>query len=165
MSDPASASRRGVLVGACAACAAMVTGCSTYNANNGGINGAAPTSAASTGGTSPGGASSGGASSGGTGSAAADVLTTTAKVPVGGGEILPGPKVVVTQPTAGSFKAFTAVCTHQGCTVGSISNGAIHCPCHGSAFSIKDGSVINGPATRPLAAIAIKVAGTSIEEA
>ena len=57
------------------------------------------------------------------------------------------------------------MCTHQGCIVGSISNGAIHCPCHGSAFSIKDGSVVNGPAASPLAAIPIKVAGTSIVEA
>jgi Rieske Fe-S protein len=84
---------------------------------------------------------------------------------VGGGQILTGPKIVVTQPTAGAFKAFTAVCTHQGCTVGTVANGTIDCPCHGSKFSIKDGSVVNGPATRPLAAIAIKVDGTSIEEA
>jgi Rieske Fe-S protein len=160
MSDPASASRRGVLVGASAACAAMVTGCSTYNANNGGINAPAPTSAASTGGPT-----SGGTASGGAGSAGANVLTTTVKVPVGGGQILVPQKIVVTQPTADSFKAFTAVCTHQGCTVGTVAGGTIDCPCHGSKFSIKDGSVVNGPATLPLAAIAIKVEGTSIVEA
>jgi Rieske Fe-S protein len=152
MSDSALASRRGVLVGACAA---MVAGCTTYKANNGGINGPAQTSAASPGVTA----------SGGAGSAGAAVLTTTAKVPVGGGQILVPPKVVVTQPTAGSFKAFTAVCTHQGCTVGTVAGGTIDCPCHGSKFSIKDGSVVNGPAIRPLAAIAIKVEGTSIVEA
>jgi Rieske Fe-S protein len=72
---------------------------------------------------------------------------------------------VVTQPTAGSFKAFTAVCTHQGCTVGTVAGGTIDCPCHGSKFSIKDGSVVNGPATSPLAAITIKVEGTSVVEA
>jgi hypothetical protein len=87
-SDPASARRRGVLVGACAA---MVAGCSTYNANNGGVNAPAPTSAASTGGPA-----SGGTASGGTGSAGANVLTTTAKVPVGGGQILVPQKIVVT---------------------------------------------------------------------
>ena len=144
------ASRRAVLAGAGAACAAMVAGCTTYNANSGGINGAAPTSAPATSGTASG---------------SAPVLTTTAKVPVGSGEIITPANVVVTQPTAGSFKAFSAVCTHQGCIVGSISNGAIHCPCHGSAFSIKDGSVVNGPATRPLPPVAIKVDGTSIEQA
>jgi Rieske Fe-S protein len=163
MSDQATpASRRAVLAGAGAACAALVAGCTTYNANNGGINGPAPTSA---GGTTSGGTASGGTGSGSTGSGSATVLTTTADVPVGGGQILTGPKIVVTQPTAGAFKAFTAVCTHQGCTVGTVANGTIDCPCHGSKFSIKDGSVVNGPATRPLAAIAIKVDGTSIEEA
>ena len=69
---------------------------------------------------------------------------------------------MITQPQAGSFKAFTAVCTHQGCIVSTVSGGTINCPCHGSKFSIKDGSVVNGPATRPLAPIAIKVEGTSI---
>ena len=154
------ASRRAVLAGAGAACAAMVAGCTTYNANSGGINGAAPTSAPATSGTA-----SGSGGSGGSGSGSAPVLTTTAKVPVGSGEIITPANVVVTQPTADSFKAFSAVCTHQGCIVGSISNGAIHCPCHGSAFSIKDGSVVNGPATRPLPPVAIKVDGTSIEQA
>jgi Rieske Fe-S protein len=143
----------------------MVTGCSTYNANNGGINGPAQTPAASTSGAGSGGSGSGGAGSGGAGSGGATVLTSTASVPVGGGQILSAQKVVVTQPAAGSFKAFTAVCTHQGCIVDTISGGAIHCPCHGSAFSIKDGSVVNGPATAPLAAVAIKIDGNSIVEA
>jgi Rieske Fe-S protein len=110
-------------------------------------------------------APTGGGASGGTGSAGATVLTSTASVPVGDGQILTSEKVVVTQPTAGSFKAFTAVCTHMGCIVGTISGGTIDCPCHGSKFSIKDGSVVNGRATRPLAAIPIKVQGTSIVEA
>ena len=69
---------------------------------------------------------------------------------------------MITQPQSGSFKAFTAICTHEGCFVGSVSNGTINCPCHGSKFSITDGSVVHGPATRPLAPIAIDVEGTSI---
>lgn len=73
-----------------------------------------------------------------------------ADVPVGGGKILAKQQVVVTQPTAGHFKAFSAICTHQGCIVGAIADKQIVCPCHGSKFSIADGSVTNGPAATPL---------------
>jgi Rieske Fe-S protein len=92
-------------------------------------------------------------------------LATTTDVPVGGGVINAGAKVVVTQPTAGEFKAFTAVCTHQGCVVSKIENGAIDCACHGSVFSATDGSVTTGPATSPLAPVAITVSGTTITRA
>ena len=81
-------------------------------------------------------ASSGG--SGGTTVAAADV-------PVGSGVILKEKKVVVTQPTEGDFKAFTAVCTHQGCVVAEVVDKKIHCNCHGSEFSIEDGKNVTGP--------------------
>jgi Rieske Fe-S protein len=68
----------------------------------------------------------------------------------------------VTQPSAGTFKAFNAVCTHQGCTVASVANGTITCPCHNSQFSAADGSVQSGPAPSPLASIAVTVTGTQI---
>ena len=84
-------------------------------------------------------------------------LAETADIPVAGGLIDGTDKIVITQPEAGTFKAFTAVCTHAGCIVSSVSDGEIHCACHGSAFSAADGSVINGPASTALAAIAIKV--------
>ncbi len=89
-------------------------------------------------------------------------LTTTADVPVGGGTILSDQEVVVTQPSEGDFRAFTAVCTHQGCIVGKVENGEIMCPCHGSAFSVDDGSVITGPATAPLEKVEITVEGDQI---
>jgi len=95
----------------------------------------------------------------------AEVLTTIAEVPVGGGIVLDGPKIVVTQPAAGDFKAFTAVCTHQGCTVSTVSDNVISCPCHGSKYSAEDGSVENGPAPDPLAPVSIKVEGDSIVQA
>jgi Rieske Fe-S protein len=38
-----------------------------------------------------------------------------------------------------------AICTHMGCTVDQAANGTIDCPCHGSQFSVKDGSVVAGP--------------------
>ena len=53
---------------------------------------------------------------------------------------------MVTQPTEGDFKAFSALCTHQGCVVSEIKGEDIDCTCHGSKFSIADGSVVDGPA-------------------
>jgi Rieske Fe-S protein len=97
-----------------------------------------------------------------TGAASGNKLGSKAEIPVGGGKIYADQKVVVTQPAAGQFKAFSATCTHMGCTVAEISGGEIHCPCHGSAFSIADGSVKNGPASRPLAAKQVTVQGDSI---
>ena len=70
--------------------------------------------------------------------------------------------MVVTQPVAGTFKAFTAVCTHQGCLVGRVADGEILCPCHGSTYSISDGSVTGGPAPSPLKEIPITVSGDTI---
>ncbi len=89
-------------------------------------------------------------SSGSGSSAAGDDLGPASAVPAGGGKIFKDQNVVVTQPTAGTFKAFSATCTHMGCQVATISGGEIHCPCHGSAYSIKDGSVVGGPAPQPL---------------
>jgi nitrite reductase/ring-hydroxylating ferredoxin subunit len=95
------------------------------------------------------------------GGSAGDGLA-AADVPVGGGTILKDEKVVVTQPTKGEFKAFTAICTHQGCTVGSVTGGEIVCPCHDSHFSITDGSALSGPASAPLAAKKVSVTGGRI---
>ncbi|MFD0887946.1 Rieske (2Fe-2S) protein, partial [Streptosporangium algeriense] len=92
----------------------------------------------------------------------AEALAKTADIPVGGGTVFKDAKIVVTQPKAGEFKAFTSVCTHQGCDVGSVADGAIVCPCHGSKFAIADGSVTAGPASRPLEKKEIKVDGDSI---
>ncbi|MGW6983751.1 Rieske (2Fe-2S) protein [Streptomyces sp. NPDC054932] len=91
--------------------------------------------------------------------AAADKpLTKKADVPVGGGKVFKEEKVVVTQPKAGTFKCFTAVCPHQGCLVNKVENGSIDCPCHNSKFAIADGAVTKGPATKGLAEKKIKVA-------
>ncbi|MFG6202241.1 Rieske (2Fe-2S) protein [Nonomuraea sp. JJY05] len=93
---------------------------------------------------------------------AGGALAKTADIPVGGGTIFKDQKIVVTQPTSGEFKAFSAVCTHNGCTVGSVSDGVIVCPCHNSKFAIADGSVKDGPADKPLPAQQIKVEGDQI---
>jgi len=89
-------------------------------------------------------------------------IATTADVPVGGGTIFADQKIVLTQPIEGEFKAFTAVCTHQGCTVTTVKDGTINCPCHGSMYSIEDGSVVDGPAPAALAELKLTVDGDSI---
>ena len=81
---------------------------------------------------------------------------------MGGCAVFEADKVVVTQPTEGDFKAFSSVCTHQGCTVSASTEGDIPCNCHGSRFSLEDGSVITGPATAPLDEVTITVEGDKI---
>jgi nitrite reductase/ring-hydroxylating ferredoxin subunit len=96
------------------------------------------------------------------GGSAAGALTAISAIPVGGGKIFPAQTTVVTQPSAGEFKVFSAVCTHMGCIVNQIADGRIDCPCHGSEYSITDGAVLAGPAPKPLPAKPFKVTGDSI---
>jgi Rieske Fe-S protein len=93
------------------------------------------------------------------------VLAKTSDIPVGGGKIIADDKIVITQPVAGEIKAFTAICTHMACVVGSVENGLIKCPCHGSEFKIADGSVAKGPAPAPLTAIPVTVNNGDITKA
>lgn len=83
-------------------------------------------------------------------------------VKVGGGAIFTATSVVVTQPKEGEFKAFDSTCTHQGCPLTNVADGAINCSCHGSKFSIETGEPINGPATKALAAKQVTVKGDQI---
>lgn len=85
-----------------------------------------------------------------------------ATIPVGGGKIFADQKVVVTQPTEGEFKAFSTVCTHQGCQVNEVAGGTINCPCHGSKYDIATGEVKAGPAPKPLPAKQVSVTGEGI---
>ena len=144
---PADLSRRGVFRGVAVAgvAAPLLAACGADEPSDGAAGTAEPTQG-------------GGGSDGGS----RDALTTTADVPAGGGTVFADQQVVVTQPADGEFKAFTAVCTHQGCIVADVSDGSINCNCHGSRFSIEDGSVENGPATQPLAEVPISVEGDRI---
>ena len=107
-------------------------------------------------------ADSSGTSSAGSGHQSGEQVAQTSDIAVGGGEIFPDQEVVVTQPTAGEFKCFTAICTHQGCLLSSVSGGTINCDCHGSQYSIESGDVEQGPATFPLAEVPITVSGDEI---
>jgi len=97
-----------------------------------------------------------------TSSDAGQTLASTSDIPVGGGKVFADKNVVVTQPTSGEFKAFSATCTHQGCKVNKVVNGQIACPCHGSRFAVADGSVTAGPAKRPLPEKTVAVDGDSV---
>ncbi|MFI8825027.1 Rieske (2Fe-2S) protein [Streptomyces sp. NPDC053431] len=89
-------------------------------------------------------------------------LAMTGDIPVGGGKVLADKGVVITQPKAGEFKAFSSRCTHLGCSVKEVTDGVIVCPCHQSRFDASDGSVKKGPATQPLEPTPIEVIGQAI---
>jgi Rieske Fe-S protein len=143
-------SRQKVLLGAgLGLVTAVVAACTTYGkkpeaAGESSTTAAAPAAPSATGGPA---------------APAANAIAKTADVPVGSGVIVG--EVVVTQPSAGVFKGFSAKCTHKGCTVDKVADGTIDCPCHGSKFNL-DGSVANGPADKPLEAQAVTVQGDSI---
>ncbi|QJY47087.1 ubiquinol-cytochrome c reductase iron-sulfur subunit [Pseudonocardia broussonetiae] len=127
----AAVGRRALLCGA--ACAALA-GCAGYGPGRAAAAAPAPTGAA---------------------------LAAVADVPVGGGIILAAQDVVLTQPEAGTIRAFSATCTHQGCVVADVTDGTIHCTCHGSSFAL-DGTVTGGPAPSPLPEKAVAVVDGTI---
>jgi Rieske Fe-S protein len=135
MPEQPGPTRRAVLQTGTAAIVVSLSGCQTYGAK-------APAKAAATGGDGTKGGS----------------FTKTADIPVGGGKIFDAESIVVTQPSAGEFVGFSAVCTHAGCVLASVSGATINCDCHGSKFKIADGSVARGPATQPLSTVKITVA-------
>ncbi|MFE5487968.1 Rieske (2Fe-2S) protein [Streptomyces sp. NPDC056527] len=156
--NPEATPRRTVLLAGAGSAAALATGCGSDGDGDATASPTPPDTTAPT--TSEPATSS--PTTEATSEPAGEELTETADIPVGGGTIFKEEKVVVTQPTAGDFKAFSAICTHQGCIVAKVENGTIDCACHGSKFRITDGSVVNGPATRPLPAEEITVSGDSI---
>jgi Rieske Fe-S protein len=149
--------RRGALAGiGVAGLAATLAACGGSSGSSADSGSGAPAGSSAAGGSGASAAASSPAAGGGT------ALGSTSEVPVGGGKIFTSEKVVVTQPTAGEFKGFSAVCTHLGCIVDQVADGTIDCPCHGSKYSIKDASVVAGPAPKPLPAKKIDVAGGKI---
>jgi Rieske Fe-S protein len=138
-------SRRTVIknAGLAAAALAGLSGCTNYGAPTAAQSSQAPSATA------------------GPGSAAGGATAKTADIPVGGGKIFPDIQAVITQPKEGEFKAFSSICTHQQCPVAEVTD-TINCKCHGSKYSIADGSVVNPPAPQPLAAKTVTVDGDNL---
>ena len=151
-------SRRVVLAGVGAAgVTVFATACSTYgDSDTSEAAPATPTAAATTGAADP----SAAATTGGT-AVDPNALAQVGDIPVGGGNIYASEGVVLTQPTAGTIKAYSVVCPHQGCKCNKITE-TIDCPCHGSKFSLKDGSRTAGPAQKGLDEKQVTVSGTNI---
>ncbi|SCK58669.1 Rieske (2Fe-2S) protein [Streptomyces sp. WMMB 322] len=143
----ASTTRRSVLAAAGAASAAVtLAACGSGGSEGSG----SEENAGGDGGSQEG----GGASNGELGKAA--------DIPEGGGKVFKEQKVVVTRPSGSEYKAFSATCTHKGCSVSEVKGGTIICPCHDSRFDISDGSVKGGPATKPLPPAKVSVKGGNI---
>ncbi|MGW2211548.1 Rieske (2Fe-2S) protein [Streptomyces sp. NPDC001781] len=149
MTQPAT--RRTLLATGAATLAACCAGC-------GGDGGSSSATAS----TSPGGESASASGSASSGSGDGQALGDVGEIPVGGGKVFTAEKVLVTQPEKGQYKAFSAICTHQGCTLNKVADGTADCPCHGSRFRISDGSVAHGPATEPLPAKKVVVHGNTV---
>lgn len=157
MDQPSTVTRRQLVVGAgavgTAAATLALSGCGGGSSGGTGVGVGA--------GSSPSGAAAGSAgAAGGAGSngGASAPLANLADVPVGGAVAVKtaGGPVIVAQPKAGEAVAFSAVCTHQGCTV-APAGGHLDCPCHGSRFNALTGAVVKGPAPSPLAKVNVRV--------
>jgi Rieske Fe-S protein len=163
---PEHTPRRAVLKGAAVAGAVIpflaACGSSDNNSGAGGLRSPGAGGSSRGSGGNGGGGTHGGNGGAGGGGSTTDVLTTTAQVPQGGGVVLDDAGIVITQPDPGDFKGFTNICTHMGCPVSNVSGGTINCLCHGSQYSIADGSVVTGPAPSPLAEKPITVKGKNI---
>lgn len=86
-------------------------------------------------------------------------LGAASAVPVGGAKIYHEQALVVSQPSRGTFKCFSAKCTHQGAILADVDKEQGHCALHGSRFDLTTGKVVQGPASRPLPEVPVKAEG------
>jgi|SRR5579872_2538804 len=161
-----------VVAGLAAAIGRMFAkGTTTNTASLGGSGGSGGSGAGGSGSGRSGSGSGGGSGAGGGGSASGvrgRLLGKASEVPVGGAASFVDPfqndaPGYVVQPKEGEFVAFSAICTHQGCTVQyARSVQQFQCPCHGSVYSALTGQVLRGPAPLPLPKIPIEERGGDI---
>ena len=160
--------RLGTALGVGAACASLVA-CGGGAGSSGGGSGGGNSGGGYGGGDSGGGGSDGGSkkSSGGEAKTGGAVIASESEVAPGSAHKFKdsGEPAVLVHLDDGDFVAYSAVCTHQGCTV-AYKDGNLACPCHGSVFDPADGAaVVAGPAPRPLTEIPVKVEGGEVVRA
>ena len=158
--------RLGTTLGVGAACASLVA-CGGGAGGSGGGN----SGDGDSGGGSYGGGNSGGGgskkSSGGEAKAGGTAIASESEVAPGSAYKFKdsGNPAFLVHLDNGDFVAYSAICTHQGCTV-AYKDGNLACPCHGSVFDPADGAaVVAGPAPRPLPEIPVKVEGGEVVKA
>ncbi|WP_091507619.1 ubiquinol-cytochrome c reductase iron-sulfur subunit [Amycolatopsis sacchari] len=130
----------GVAVAGAAAGAVALAACGTDSGSSGSSGGAAPAPAPS-----------------------GTTVAALADIPVGQCKSVQvnGQQAIVARPTETTAACFSAICTHQGCTV-NPDGGKLSCPCHGSVFNALTGAVEKGPASTPLPSIPVKVDGSNV---
>ena len=166
--------RLGTALGVGAACASLVA-CGGGAGSSGGGSGGGKSGGGDSGGGNYGGGNSGGGgsdggskkSSGGEAKAGGAAIASESEVAPGSAYKFKdsGNPAVLVHLENGDFVAYSAICTHQSCTV-AYQDGNLACPCHGSVFDPANGaSVVTGPATRPLPEIPVKVEGGEVVKA
>lgn len=94
-------------------------------------------------------------------------VASAGEIPVGGVKLfqypLPGEQCILVRTGDNDYVAYSQKCTHLSCAVYySQQKGDLVCPCHEGHFSIRDGSVLQGPPTRPLPAVKLERRGNQL---
>lgn len=98
---------------------------------------------------------------------ARSVVARIGEIPVGGVKLFeyprPGEQCIMVRTADETYVAYSQKCTHLSCAVFySRENNRIECPCHQGYFSVQDGSVLQGPPTRPLPHVVLQREGDEL---
>lgn len=148
--------RLGAAIGVTATGATVVAACGGGESGGGG---GGEDSSSGNGSTDPTGSTSSGSSS--------NAIAQTSEVPTNSAMEFTndGQPAVLVHLEDGDFVAYSAVCTHQQCTV-AYQDGQLACPCHGSLFDPSNGGeVVQGPAQQPLPDIPVQVQNGQVTRA
>ena len=94
------------------------------------------------------------------------VVARIGEIPVGGVKLFqypPGEQCIMVRTSDDTYVAYSQKCTHLSCAVFySRENKRIECPCHQGYFSVENGSVLQGPPTRPLPHVVLRRDGSEL---